>query len=94
MMNCKVFGGMRSWPNLRYYPGIGLSKTTKNLRQDSRFPGRDMKPEPEYEAGALTTRPRHSIPDCGTDFIMLELVVNSKRNFMLLWISEIYYCVW
>jgi hypothetical protein len=50
---------------LRYYPGIGLEelrKTTKNLNQDSRFPGRDLKPGPtEYEAGVLTTRPRLSI---------------------------------
>jgi hypothetical protein len=51
----------RSWPNLRYYSGIcleGLRKTTKNLSQDSRSPGRDLDPgPPEYEAGVLTTRP-------------------------------------
>jgi hypothetical protein len=38
---------------LRYYPSIcqeGLSKTTKNLTQDSRSPARDLNPEPpEYE---------------------------------------------
>jgi hypothetical protein len=39
----------RSWPNLRYYPGIcldGLSKTTRNLSQDSRSAFRDLNPEP------------------------------------------------
>jgi hypothetical protein len=55
----------RSWPNLRYYPGIrlgGLRKTTKNLSQGSRSPGRDLNPgPPEYEAGVLTTRPRRSV---------------------------------
>jgi hypothetical protein len=36
---------------------------TKNLSQDSRSPGRDLKPgPPEYEAGVLTTRPRRSVP--------------------------------
>jgi hypothetical protein len=37
-------GRKRSWPNLRHYPGScpeGLRKTTKNLSQDSLFPGRD-----------------------------------------------------
>lgn len=33
----------RSWPNLIYYPGRcleGLSKTIKDVMQDSRSPGR------------------------------------------------------
>jgi hypothetical protein len=64
-MNWKGCGKKRSWPNLRLYPRIcleGLRKTTKNLSQDSRYPGRDLKPgPPEYEAGALTTRPRRSV---------------------------------
>jgi hypothetical protein len=55
----------RSWPNLRYYPGIFLKrlrKTTKNFSQDSRSPGREMNPGPlEYEAGMLTIRPRRSV---------------------------------
>jgi hypothetical protein len=59
-MNWKGCGRKRSWPNLRYYPGIcleGLTKTTKNLSQHSRSPGRDLNPgPPEYEAGVLTTR--------------------------------------
>jgi hypothetical protein len=54
----------RSWPNLRYYPGIcmeGLRKTTKPLSRDSRSPGRDLNPgPPEYE-GVLITRPRRSV---------------------------------
>jgi hypothetical protein len=53
---------MRSWLTLRYYAGIrmeGLWKTTKNLRQDSWSPSRDLNPgPPEYEAGLLTTRQR------------------------------------
>jgi hypothetical protein len=46
---------------LRYYPGIcleGLSKSMKNLCQDSWSPGLDLNPgPPEYEAGVLTIRP-------------------------------------
>jgi hypothetical protein len=56
-MNWKGCGRKRSWPNLRYYPGIcleGLRKTTKNLSQDSRSP-------PEYEAGELTTQLQRSV---------------------------------
>jgi hypothetical protein len=53
---------------LRQYLSIrpeGLRKTTNNLIQDSRCPGRDLNPGPsEYEAGILTTRPRHSV-HCG-----------------------------
>jgi hypothetical protein len=45
---------VRSWPNLRYYPGIcleGSRKTTKNLSKASRSLGRDLNPgPPEYEA--------------------------------------------
>jgi hypothetical protein len=41
----------------------GLMKTTKDLSQDSRFPGRDLNPgPPEYEAVVLTTQPRCSMP--------------------------------
>jgi hypothetical protein len=47
--------------NFRYYPGIflkGLKKPTKILCED----GRDLNPgPPEYEAKALTTRPRCSV---------------------------------
>jgi hypothetical protein len=38
----------RSWPNLRYYPGIcleGLRKTTNNLSRDSRSQDRDLNPD-------------------------------------------------
>jgi hypothetical protein len=47
---------------LRYYPDIRLErlrKAKKNLRQDSRTPGRDMnRALPEYEVGVLTIHPR------------------------------------
>jgi hypothetical protein len=59
----KGCGRKRSWPNLKYYLGIGLEglrKTTKNLSQHSRSPGRDLNPgPPEYE-GVLSTRLRNS----------------------------------
>jgi hypothetical protein len=54
-MNLKGYGRKRSWPNLKYYPGIsleGLRKTTENLSQDNLSPGRDLNSGPlEYEAG-------------------------------------------
>jgi hypothetical protein len=50
---------------LRYYPGIRLArlrKTTINLSQDIRSPGRKFNPgPPKYEVGVLTTRPRRSV---------------------------------
>jgi hypothetical protein len=64
-MNGKGCGKKQLWPNLRSYPGIyleGLRKTMKTLSQDSQFPGRDLNPgPPEYEAGVLTTHPRHLV---------------------------------
>jgi hypothetical protein len=64
-MNWKGYGRKRSWTNLRYYPGIcleGMWKTTKNLGQESLYPGRDLNPlPPEYGAGVVTTRLRHSV---------------------------------
>jgi hypothetical protein len=52
---------------LRYYPGIcleGLMKTTKTISQDNRYPGRDLNlGTPEYEAGAVITRPPRSVED-------------------------------
>jgi hypothetical protein len=60
-MNSKGYGKKRSWPNLRYCPGIcldGLRKTTKKLSQDSKSVGRDLNPgPPDYKTGVLTTRP-------------------------------------
>jgi hypothetical protein len=44
-MNWEGYGRKRSWPNLRYYPGIyldGLRKATKNLSQDIRSRSRDL----------------------------------------------------
>jgi hypothetical protein len=60
MMKLKRLGRKRLCPNFKILSGDcleGLRKTTKNLSQDTRFPGRDLSPEPmEYAAGALTTR--------------------------------------
>jgi hypothetical protein len=59
MMKWKGFGRKRSWPNFKVFFGIhleGLRKTTKNLSQAIRSPGRDFNPlPPESEAGLLTT---------------------------------------
>jgi hypothetical protein len=45
----------------RNLPG-GQRKPTESFSQDSRSPGRDLKPElPEYEAGALSIPPRRSV---------------------------------
>jgi hypothetical protein len=49
-MNCKGFERKRSCPNLRYYFGIsmgGLRKTTKNVSQKSRSPGRHFESYPD-----------------------------------------------
>lgn len=52
---------------LRLYTGIRLEelgKTTKNVRQCSRSPCRDLMSVPtEYEADVLTTRPLLSVPE-------------------------------
>jgi hypothetical protein len=64
-MNWKECGRKQSLPHLRYYLSIcleGLRNITKYLSQDSRSPGQDMNlGRPEYEAGVLTTRPRHLV---------------------------------
>jgi hypothetical protein len=56
--NRKEHERKRSWPDL-CYPEIspeGVRKTTRNLSQDSRSPGRDLNTSPpEYKAGILTT---------------------------------------
>jgi hypothetical protein len=65
-MNGKTYGRKRPWPNLKCYPGIfldGLRKTTKNLSQDSRSAGRDLKPgPPEYQVGALCYQGSTAVP--------------------------------
>jgi hypothetical protein len=59
-MNSKYLEGSGRVLFLRYYPDIcieGLRKPTKNISQDSRSSGRDLKPgPPENKAGVLTTR--------------------------------------
>jgi hypothetical protein len=65
MMNWKVLGRKRSWPNLKVLSRHSPGRTEishENLSQDSRSPGLDSNPgSPEYEAGVLTTRPRRSV---------------------------------
>jgi hypothetical protein len=54
----------RSWPNLRYYPGIYLEELRKTTKacQNGRSPRRDFYlGPPEYEAGVITNRPRRSV---------------------------------
>jgi hypothetical protein len=54
MVNSKWYGRKRSWPKLRYYPGIWLERlrqTTELLSQDSLSPVRDLNAGlSEYEA--------------------------------------------
>jgi hypothetical protein len=61
----KGFGRKRSWPNFKVLPrksSGGTKEKQETLSQDSRSPGRDLKPgPPEYEAGVLTTGPRRSM---------------------------------
>jgi hypothetical protein len=57
----------RSWPNFnvlsRHLAG-GSDKNHENRWSEYRSPDRDLNPgPPEYEAGALTTLPRHSALD-------------------------------
>jgi hypothetical protein len=56
-MNWKGCGRKRSWPNLRYYPGIcleGLGKPRKTSVMIASLRDLNLGP-PEYEAGVLTT---------------------------------------
>lgn len=58
-MNLKGCGRKRSWPNLRYDPGIfmeGLTETTKYRSQEIA----GLPPLAKYEAGVLTVR-RHLV---------------------------------
>jgi hypothetical protein len=57
-MNWKVFGKKPSWFNSWYYSIIcleGLVKTTKNLRQDGRSPGRDLNRDLQNTNHSTTT---------------------------------------
>jgi hypothetical protein len=64
-MNWKGFRKKRSWPNfkvLSWHFSGGTEENDENLSQVNRSPGRDFNPRPpEYEAGVLATRPRHSM---------------------------------
>jgi hypothetical protein len=70
---------------LMHCPGICLEllgKTTINLSQDSRSPGRYFNPgPPEYEAGLLTTRPLCSVT------LQLKFGIN-----VVIVITYYYYC--
>jgi hypothetical protein len=69
-MNVKRRERKRSCPNLASIHVDGPRKNTKNLRQDSRFPSRDLNPgPPEYEARVLNTRPRLSATQKKSHFI-------------------------
>jgi hypothetical protein len=64
-VNWNGCGRKLSWPNFkvlsRSLPGR-TEKNRENFSQDSRSSGRDFNlGHPEYEAGALTTRPRRSV---------------------------------
>jgi hypothetical protein len=57
-------GRKRSWPNVKHHSGICLEvpKKTRNLSQDIRPPGQDLKPGPPvYDSGPLTIRPQLSL---------------------------------
>jgi hypothetical protein len=63
MMNWKVFGRKRSWPNFKVLSRnspAGTEKTTKNLNQDSRCLESNPGP-PEYEIGVLSSRQQRSM---------------------------------
>jgi hypothetical protein len=81
-------GRKRSWPNLRYHPGIcleGLRKDTETLSQYSRSPGRDLNPRPpEYEAGVLTTRPQRSVA-LPTQIFFIIILSLYAFNFLQHW---------
>jgi hypothetical protein len=60
MMNWKVSGSKRSWPNFKvgYYSRIRIEVPRKRRKtcQDGLFPGQDLNLGPqEYEAGVLIT---------------------------------------
>jgi hypothetical protein len=82
MMNWKGCGRKGLWPNGRYYPSTcmnGLRKTTKNISQDSRPPGRDLNPGlPEYKALCLNIEINYQIT-------RVKLITNPKC-FNLYWV--------
>jgi hypothetical protein len=57
--------GSSRWLNkiYEYIPDLArrVEKTTEKVTEDSRSPGKDMNPIPEYEVVLLTTRPRCSV---------------------------------
>jgi hypothetical protein len=46
MMNCKGCEIKRPWPNLRYYPGIGLERLRKTMKASVTIPGLRPRVEP------------------------------------------------
>jgi hypothetical protein len=94
MTNWKGCGRKRSWPNLRYSPGIFLEnrKITKKLSHDNRSPGRDLKPEHlKYEARVLTTRPPRSVQNSsflafkGLQFFCRSSVLQDPCTYYNVW---------
>jgi hypothetical protein len=72
LLNWKLCGRKRSWPNLRYCPGMfpkGLRKTTRNLSAGVR----ELSSGPqEYEVVVLTVLPRPSI--CNRNVLSVSFV--------------------
>jgi hypothetical protein len=75
-----------------------LSKTTKRLCQDNRFPIRDVNPKPpEYEAGLLTTRPRRKYVRrrmVATRLVLFEVKLRltglrMKRSRRIVWVEHV-----
>jgi hypothetical protein len=50
-------------------------KTTKNLSQNNRSPGRDLNPvSPEYEAGILATQPRCLVESFSLQSTLIKII--------------------
>jgi hypothetical protein len=73
----------------RHWRG-GIEKNYENLSQDSQFQGRYLNPgPPEYEAGFLTTSPRHSVFNCYI-YVILNTTkwIMSKQTIVLILIKN------
>jgi hypothetical protein len=85
IINDKVHGRKRPWPNLRYSSSISLQGWGKPRKPQCRlFAGCDSyKKFPEYEARFLTTRPRRSVDFCREE-------ITFQRHTQLVSDSEIF----
>jgi hypothetical protein len=91
-MKWKRFGRKRSCSYFNVLSGIrleGRTKIMKNLSQDSRSPGRDLKPgSPEYEAGVLTTRLRRSVPHYEMSAVFPFIFKNSFLIYLFFYFTS------